>query len=91
MNPQIQNVKCKGICLNYSTSNQINFEYMLKLVTEPSKWGDKCYVNYLNHMKRDKKRMRIDKVHLVKSFGFTFDKCKIIEHVFLTELYGYIK
>jgi hypothetical protein len=88
-NADVQVVKCKGITLNYTTKKDINMKFMLRLVRNAERRGELCEVVYPNQMKKDRKRLRISRVCLRKTFGYTFNKRLLDESDYTTLPIGY--
>jgi hypothetical protein len=89
-NSDIKCVKCKGITLNFNTKKQVNFEYMVDLVTHEDKRFSKETVHYTSRIKRNRKKMKIESTDIKKSFGFTFDKRLINPVTYGTLPLGYV-
>ena len=89
-NSAISCVKCKGITLNFNTTKQVNFQYMVDLVTHEDCRFNRETVYYTNRIKRNRKKMKIESTNIKKSFGFTFDKRLINPRTYGTHPIGYV-
>ena len=87
-NSNICAVKCKGITLNFTTTQVVNIESMINMLRFNT---DRCVSVSISHqMERLKAKKVIKAKTLEKEFSFTFDKRVVLDVVSYTTLpYGH--
>ena len=78
--------KIKGISLNFSAAQKINFHSMKQLILHDD--TNSIKITDPHKIKRNKKSTEIETVQTVKTYNFTYDK-HIVKDDFITYPYGY--